>query len=105
LIWDLGFGAPGTPTRLDRERLPRYLATRISPHQVDLRDVLGLAELRGTLPDHTVALGLQPEHVEMGFGLSDVVAARLDDLVDSAADLLTTWGHPCRARAEPAVRA
>lgn len=97
--------APGTQTRLDRERLPRYLATKISPHQVDLRDVLGLAELRGTLPAHTVALGLQPERVEMGIGLTPALAARLDDLVDSVAQLLDTWGHGCRARAEAALRA
>jgi hydrogenase maturation protease len=96
---------PGTPARLEHERLPRYLATKISPHQVDLRDVLGLAELRGTLPAHTVALGLQPERVEMGIGLSPAVAARLDELVDAAARLLDAWGHPCTARGEAAVRA
>lgn len=93
--------APGTGVAIDRHRLPRYLATKISPHQVDLRDVLAVAELRGTLPDQTVALGLQPERVEMGFGLSPTLAERLDGLVAAAVRQLEVWGHHCSPRSEP----
>lgn len=96
---------PGALVRLEREQLPRYLSTKISPHQVDLRDVLGLAELRGTLPAETIALGLQPALVEMGIGLSPPVVAGLDSLVDAAAAVLTAWGHGCTARTELALRA
>lgn len=98
--------APGTLVRLDRARLPRYLATKISPHQVDLRDVLGLAELRGTLPTDTVAVGLQPQRIALGTGLSDVVQRRLDDLLTLVVQELAARGHACtpvsRDRAEPA---
>jgi hydrogenase maturation protease len=87
--------APGTETVLVRERLPRYLSTKISPHQVDLRDVLALAELRGTLPEHTTAIGLQPERVEMANELSEVLRCRLDDLVHSVVRELDAWGHRC----------
>jgi hydrogenase maturation protease len=62
---------------------------KISPHQVDLRDVLGLAELRGTLPDNTVALGLQPESIELRNSLSPTIAGRIDDLVEWVASELT----------------
>lgn len=91
--------APGTGVVIERARIPRYLATKISPHQVDLRDVLGLAELRGTLPEQTLALGLQPERVELGDGLSAVVAARLDGLASAAIRVLELWGHRCTRRA------
>jgi len=90
--------APGTPVAVERSRLPRYLATKISPHEVDLRDVLALAELRGTLPDQTVALGLQPGRVELSTELSDVVRCRLDDLVRAVVEQLTCWGITCRPR-------
>jgi hydrogenase maturation protease len=90
--------APGTEVVLPRERLPRYLATKISPHQVDLCDVLALAELRGTLPEHTAAVGLQPERVEMSTELSDVVRERLDALVMTVVGLLAQWGHVCTPR-------
>lgn len=90
--------APGTEVVLLRDRLPRYLATKISPHQVDLCDVLALAELRGTLPEHTTAVGLQPERVEMSTVLSDVVSERLDHLVATVVELLAQWGHVCTPR-------
>src|SRR3972149_5677945 len=69
--------APGTLHRLSPEELPRYLATKISPHQVDLHDVLAVAELRGTLPAETVAVGLEPERVEVIAELSPAVARRV----------------------------
>ena len=84
-------GAPGTLHVLERAQIPRYLATKISPHQVDLRDVLALAELRGNLPEQTVALGLQPERVEMSCELSDAVHTRLDDLVAAVTQRLAVW--------------
>ena len=84
-------GAPGTLHVLERAQIPRYLATKISPHQVDLRDVLALAELRGNLPEQTVALGLQPERVEMSCELSDSVHTRLDDLVAAVTQRLAVW--------------
>jgi len=92
--------APGTPIRLERARLPRYLATKISPHQVDLRDVLGLAELRGTLPNDTIALGLQPKRVALGNQLSDVLSCRVDDLVTLVVQELADRGHVCERVAE-----
>src|SRR4029453_15532873 len=29
--------APGTPVRLERERIPRWLGHKLSPHQIDLK--------------------------------------------------------------------
>jgi hydrogenase maturation protease len=86
--------APGTPVRIERARLPRYLATKISPHQVDLRDVLGLAELRGTLPDDTVAVGLQPQSIALGDGLSPVLERALDAMTATVLEELASRGHP-----------
>jgi hydrogenase maturation protease len=87
--------APGTPVRIERARLPRYLATKISPHQVDLRDVIALAELRGTLPEDTVALGLEPERVAFGEGLSEAVRGRVEGLAARVAQELVDRGHAC----------
>ena len=91
--------APGTLIVIPRERLPRYLATKISPHQVDLRDVLALAELRGTLPPLTTAVGLQPARVEMIHELSAPVRGRVDAVVAAAVQLLAEWGCECTPRA------
>ena len=90
--------AAGTRIVIARDRLPRYLATKISPHQIDLRDVLALAELRGTLPGEAMAIGLQPATIEMSLELSDDVLCALDDLVVDVVGLLESWGHRCARR-------
>ena len=87
--------APGTLIRLSRERLPKYLATKISPHQVDLRDVLALAELRGTLPEDTTAIGLQPQIVALGTALSPLIAGRMEELVSAVLDHLRAREPAC----------
>jgi hydrogenase maturation protease len=87
--------APGTEIVIERDHLPRYLATKISPHEVDMRDVLALAELRGTLPRLTTAVGLQPARIELSEQLSDVIGARLDGLLVTVVRLLGEWGHAC----------
>lgn len=87
--------APGTPVVLERGELPRYFALKLSPHQIDLREVLGLAELRGTLPDEVVALGVQPERLELATELSAPLAGRVGEIAALAAARLERWGHRC----------
>jgi hydrogenase maturation protease len=102
LIDAITIGAqPGTQVVIPRARLPRYLATKISPHEVDLRDVLALAELRGTLPEETIAFGLEPDQVVLKTGLSEVLQSRLGDLVDAVIRQLAAWGHACAPRTAP----
>lgn len=88
---------PGELVRLDRDDLPRLLTMKVSPHQIDLREVLAVAELRGKLPETITAIGLQPAEVLMRHGLSDVVTAGVSSVVDNARAILEAWGH----RAEP----
>jgi len=86
---------PGTLLRLENDEVPRFLATKLSPHQIDLREVLALAELRGKLPGELVAVGLQPARVEMSTDLSPPVQARLGEMVEEAARTLAGWGIDC----------
>jgi len=86
---------PGTIVILERESLPIYLERKLSPHQVDLRDVLAVATLRGTLPEETVAIGVQPHTVELGTTLSPAVEQAVDALVAAVIARLVHWGHRC----------
>src|SRR5512141_953426 len=54
-----------TVIELDGDAVPRRLAAKLSPHQIDLGEVLALAALRETLPSRLVAIGIQPAEVEM----------------------------------------
>jgi hydrogenase maturation protease len=91
---------PGSRIELDRAEIPRYLGLTLSPHQLDLREVLALAELRGTLPVETTAIGVQPDRIELSLDLSPAVAAKLHGVVADIDDQLRRWGHqPLRSRA------
>jgi hydrogenase maturation protease len=94
---------PGALVTLHAEDLPHALPLAVSPHQIDLRQVFALAVLRGTLPRELVVLGLEPEQVEFGAGLGDLVARRIDGLVEHAAARLAAWGHG-RCERREAVR-
>jgi len=90
--------APGTLTVLERRELPRYFSLKLSPHQIDLREVLALAELRGALPDDLVAVGIEPERVEMEMSLSPRVSAGLAKMADLVVERLESTGHRCPRR-------
>lgn len=87
---------PGTFVTLHRDEIPRYLGRTLSPHQLDLREVLALAELRGTLPEETTAIGIQPEHLELSLELSPVVSATLPALLEDIEFRLRRWGYAPR---------
>lgn len=95
--------APGTVMELDGDSLPRALLQKLSPHQIDLREVLAVASLRESLPSDLAAIGVEPERIEMGTALSPVVAAALDGMVDRAIDWLGQRGHRCTPRMEADV--
>lgn len=88
---------PGALIRLEQDAIPRGWGTgKLSPHQVDLQDILAAAMLSGRSPGHLVALGLQPGVIEMRVGLSPAVEAGLDAMVAAALDCLREWGVRCR---------
>lgn len=89
---------------LEREQVPRFLGLKLSPHQVDLREVLALAELRGHLPEKLVVMGLQPARVEMFSGLSPALECGMDRLLAAVIERVERWGHGTR-RLEALTRA
>ena len=95
---------PGTLIRLERDEIPRHLRTKLSPHQIDLSEVLALAELRGTYPAEAVALGIEPERVEVYEGLSAPVRDTVPSLMEAVERQLADWGHSLVPK-EPAARA
>jgi hydrogenase maturation protease len=88
--------SPGSVIQLERADLPRFFALKLSPHQIDMKEVLAVAELRGTLPQQTVAIGIQPDRVELATELSPVVRDGVDSLVTRIIRQLERWGHMAR---------
>ncbi|HEX6559415.1 MAG TPA: HyaD/HybD family hydrogenase maturation endopeptidase [Longimicrobiales bacterium] len=91
--------APGTLITLERAELPLLFQLKLSPHQIDLREVLALAEWRGRLPAQTCAIGAQPDKVELGTELSPLLETRLDAVVANVIARLASWRHGVHRRA------
>jgi hydrogenase maturation protease len=75
-------GPPGTIVRLAGERIPVYMALKVSPHEITLPDFLAAAKLRDLYPKEVVVWGMQPRSLEVGVDLSPDLEDRLDLLVD-----------------------
>ena len=72
----------GTCVRLAGDDVPMALETKLSPHQMGMKDLLAVARLMGHLPDEILLIGVQPACLEMDTELTPAVAAALPTLVD-----------------------
>ena len=73
---------PGALVRLDGDDVPPAVATRLSPHQVGVADLLDGARWLGRYPRNVVLLGIVPESMELAVGLSPRVRPALPALVE-----------------------
>lgn len=60
----------GTTVCLKGEDVPIALETKLSPHQMGMKDLLAVARLMGQLPEEIILIGVQPACLEMGTELS-----------------------------------
>ena len=87
----------GTCIRLYGQELPIALETKISPHQMGLKDLLAVSQLMGHSPQEMVLIGIQPGSIEMEIGLTPDVEAQLDTLVGNVLAELEHWGIAVKA--------
>jgi len=83
--------SPGTVIELEKEQIPLYAGVKLSQHQVTFQEVLGLANMRGKLPPYLHLVGVQPQNLEIGLGLSDAVREALPDMIHRAERMLRRW--------------
>jgi hydrogenase maturation protease len=79
-------GAPGTLVRLDGDDVAPAVATRLSPHQVGVADLLDGARWLDRYPTRVVLVGIVPESMELAVGLSPLVRASLPALVEQVVE-------------------
>lgn len=89
----VGIGkAPGTLVRLSGEEVPAVLETKLSAHQMGLKDLLAVATLLGFAPQEMVLWGVQPAAIHLGTELSAALSGRLEELADQVLAELARWG-------------
>lgn len=83
---------PGTVRCARDDAVPRLYRRPVSPHQVDVGEVLAAATLLGTLPTRLAVVGIEPERTEgLHVGLTPAVAAAVDKATEEACRLLQEW--------------
>jgi hydrogenase maturation protease len=82
---------PGTVIEMSGSEIPLYANIKLSEHQIGFQEVLGLAMLRGTFPEHLHLIGVQPEDISTGMDLSPAVQAVLDEVVRRGLGILQGW--------------
>jgi hydrogenase maturation protease len=98
-------GAPGDLVRLDGDDVAPAVATRLSPHQVGVADLLDGARWLERYPARVVLLGLIPSSMELSVGLSPLVRASLPELVDLIVEEAARLGFGFEPRDVDAARA
>lgn len=92
LILDAVAGSvPGTVVLLRGDQVPRMLATKLSPHQVGLLDVLAASRLLGSEPVEVAVVGVVPELVDLRLGLSESVTSALAEAAATAEEIIAGW--------------
>jgi len=87
---------PGTIVRI--ENPPAFFQKKISPHQIGLADVLGLAAITDNLPGKITLFGIEPKELSTGLDLSTEVARNLSRLVDMVVEELKSIGVKVQAK-------
>jgi len=87
---------PGTIVRI--ENPPAFFQKKISPHQIGLADVLGLAAITDNLPRNITLFGIEPKELSTGLDLSTEVSRNLSRLVDMVVEELKSIGVKVQAK-------
>ena len=85
---------PGTLVRLVGDEIPLALETKVSPHQMGLKDLLTVSLLMGHAPREMVLVGVQPGSIEMDTELTPEVDVQMDAMLDLVLKELNEWGIP-----------
>lgn len=87
---------PGTIVRIDDP--PAFFQKKVSPHQIGLADVMGIAVITDNMPQNVALFGIEPKELSTGLELSPEVAGNLSQLVDMVADELKAIGIKVEAK-------
>jgi len=83
---------PGTIDTVEGDKIPAFLSTKLSVHQIGLPDLLFAAKLQNVMPEEMCLIGIQPKSMDTAAELSDVISGRMDNLMEKVLQKLNAWG-------------
>jgi hydrogenase maturation protease len=90
--------APGYIGVLEKREIPALFTPKDSLHHLGLMDILAAAQLLDLAPKDVCLIGIQPQVIEPGLELSELLQARLEPLLDLIIAKLRDWGLPLTRR-------
>lgn len=99
LVDAVDFGErPGTIKVIEGTGLKSYLDLKFSVHQIGIPDMLFAMEFKGIMPPKLCLAGIQPESLRLKPSLSNTLAGKLDELVETIVGRLSEWGVQAEKR-------
>lgn len=89
---------PGYIGVLENREIPAFFTRKESLHHLGLMDVLASAQLLDIAPRDICLIGIQPHLMETGLELSELLQAKLTQLLARILAKLQDWGLPCPRR-------
>ena len=84
--------APGTVQVFEDVEMDAFAGkTKRSVHEVSLGDLLAIAHMTGTLPRNRALVAIQPQEIDWGNCLSNVVKQALPEAASQIIDLIHAW--------------
>jgi len=85
---------PGTLKRVENDDVPNFLgAKKMSLHQTGFQEVLAMAQMLGSYPQHLLLIGVQPEELDdYGGSLRLAVKTQIQPAIDMALTYLQGFG-------------
>lgn len=92
---DMGF-EPGAVIRAEGEDIDPIFESKLSPHQMGLKDILLASELIGDRPEEVVLFGIQIGSIQMNMTLSENVKKNMQKLKNKVIEELNISKHLSR---------
>ena len=83
---------PGTIDSVEGSKIPAFLSTKLSVHQIGLPDTLFAAKLMEITPPEMCLIGIQPKSMDTATELSEVISSQMDNLIEKVLGKLKEWG-------------
>ncbi|MBI4699321.1 MAG: HyaD/HybD family hydrogenase maturation endopeptidase [Nitrospirae bacterium] len=96
---------PGTVDTVEGDKIPAFLSTKLSVHQIGLPDMLFAARLMEIMPAEICLIGIQPKSMETGTELSEDIMKQFEPLVNRVLQKLKEWGVEEKTKKSPVVSA
>ena len=95
---------PGTIDTVVGDKIPAFLSTKLSVHQIGLPDMLFAAKWMEITPPEMCLIGIQPKSMDTTVEMTSVISEKMDALLEKVLQKLKEWGVEPVQKKSPSVK-